>query len=479
VRTDGGRSGTVEWIRSLHRGQQVALLVVIGYLLFVGASAATAPAPGNYPGGEAEGPVTNGTTTNGTAANGTTTNDTGYGENATVIGLQGPFTGTQGYARLVSGEGVRQWQGRESWANFDVTPLPGGRVLTAFIERGATDCGEYAPPCPRTGFRIYDVANGTLAREWTFPVPRTHNSEVHDVEALPNGEVLVVDMVDERVFAVDGSGDVTWQWNASAFYEAPENPRSRDWLHTNDVDRIGEGRYLVSVRNANQLLVVERGEGVVDVINEDDGSPGDTCREDGRLVPGEDDDVRCGDPDVIQEQHNPQWLGDGRVLVADSENDRVTQLEERNGTWRPVVNYTSAGGVAFNWPRDADLLENGNILITDTFNNRVVEITRNGSLVRSVRTGQKSIPYEADRLPHGEYPPGLLGGAQGNETTPPAGPTGQSERVDIPVVSLLFATLVGTVPVPYWATQWHLLGFLLVLPVSVGGLLWARYGSGP
>jgi hypothetical protein len=464
VSSDRERSTALDWVRSLHPGQQLALVVVAGYLLVLVASAATA-APATGP------PVDGGNDT---------INGSEYGERATLVGLQGPFTGRQGYARLLSGDGETSWQSRESWANFDVTPLSDGRVITAFIEKGATDCGEYSSPCPRTGFRIYDLANGTLDREWTFPVAGTHNSEAHDVEPLPNGEVLVVDMVAERVFAVGPSGEVTWEWHASAFYEAPDDPGSQDWLHMNDVDRIGEDRYLVSVRNANQLLVLERGEGVVEVINEDDGGADDSCLgEGGWLVPGGDSDVRCGDPGVIREQHNPQWLGDGRVLVADSGNDRVTELRRRNGTWDPVVNYTSAAGTPFNWPRDADLLENGNLLVTDTFNNRVVEIERNGTFVWSVRTGQGSIPYEADRLPHGEYPPGILNGTEYNGTLPPTGTIGGRERIDIPGVSLLFTTLVGTVSLPYWVTQWHLLGFLIVLPTSVVGLLWARYDDRP
>ena len=64
-------------------------------------------------------------------------------------------------------------------------------------------------------------------------------------------------------------GAVTWQGNASSFYDSPADPMTTDWLHINDVDVIEEGRYLVSIRNANQLVIVERGAGVVDVINED------------------------------------------------------------------------------------------------------------------------------------------------------------------------------------------------------------------
>jgi hypothetical protein len=462
------------WLRSLHPGYKLVLVAVLGFTLFVGASWATAP------------PQDPGIADDGTAnASG---NWSEYDENATLLGLQGGFRTTDGYARLISGDPVsgdlvQQWQSRESWANFDVSPLSDGRVLTAFIQKGYTDCGEYGPECPRTGFRIYDVENDTIDREWTFPVDRTHNSEVHDVEMLPNGEVLVVDMAGERVFAVDQSGEITWQWNASERYNPPADPESRDWLHMNDVDAISEDRYLVSVRNANQLVILERGEGVVEVINEDDGSSDDSCTEGPRLVPDADGDVKCGDPGVMREQHNPQWIGDGYVLVADSGNDRIVVLRRDDEEWEVFQEYEGVDGTRFNWPRDADLLENGNILVTDTFNSRVVEMTWEGRAVWKAGTGRNppTIPYEADRLPHGEYAPGVLNGSvlnatiDGNVSEPPE----SYDRVEIPGITLLFNTLVGVgvVPIPYWATQWHLVGLLIALLASAVGTVWGYRGS--
>jgi hypothetical protein len=439
--------GFLDRFRSLHPGHKLVVVAVVGFLLFVGVGWATAPpedpsvraGDGNASGNWSE-----------------------YDERATLIGLQGPFTDREGYARLITGDLVREWQSQESWANFDVSPLPDGRVLTAFIEKNPT----------RTGFRIYDAGAGTMEREWTFPVARTHNSEVHDVEMLPNGEVLVVDMVEERVFAVAPNDTITWQWNAAEHYTAPDDPGSRDWLHMNDVDRIGEDRYLVSVRNANQLIILERGEGVVEVINEDRGSSDATCTDDGWLVPDDDGDVRCGNDGVMQEQHNPQWIGEGRVLVADSDNNRVTELHREDGEWRPVVNYTGANGARFKWPRDADLLENGNILVTDSLNNRVVEITREGEIVWSVNTGGASIPYEADRLPNGEYPPDLRNDS-GLSGTPGTTPDQYGDRTEIPGITLLFDTLVGVIPIPYWVNQWHLLGLLITLLSSGVGMVWA------
>jgi hypothetical protein len=101
-------------------------------------------------------------------------------------------------------------------------------------------------------------------------------------------------------------------------------------LHINDVDVIGEDRYLVSVRNANQLLIIERGRGVVEVINEDDDRNDASCRGSGQLRDTDGDrDVRCGDPSILDHQHNPQYLEEGAILAADSENDRVVELTKR------------------------------------------------------------------------------------------------------------------------------------------------------
>ena len=48
--SDRERSTALDWVRSLHPGQQLALVVVAGYLLVLVASAATA-APGDGPAG--------------------------------------------------------------------------------------------------------------------------------------------------------------------------------------------------------------------------------------------------------------------------------------------------------------------------------------------------------------------------------------------------------------------------------------------
>jgi hypothetical protein len=393
----------------------------------------------------------------------------------TLVGVQGVGSYHAGGFVAAIRDGEVQWRAPDSETYFDVSRLDNGSVLAGFMQGGYEACGPYESPCPRTGFRIIDPdapGGPTLEYEWSFPVRTRANSEVHDVERLPSGEFLLTDMEHERVMTVR-NGEITWQWNASTRYERPDDPTRTDWLHMNDVDRIGEGRYLVSVRNANQLLVLERGAGVVEVINED------------------------GDAETLDHQHNPQWLRDGAVLVADSENHRVVELHRTaDGDWRPVWVLTGAGDRRFNWPRDADRLPNGNTLITDTRNARVLEVTRSGDVVRSHQFSFDTLPYESDR--NGVEPTGNLplygDGAPASPTPTDTAPTTESDPSPgtatptpvpvtpatvggsgTPVLTPAYRLVSAAAPLPLWFGELHLLSSTLgVVLLGVGAILRRR-----
>ncbi|GAB7094752.1 hypothetical protein JCM30237_19050 [Halolamina litorea] len=369
-------------------------------------------------------------------------------ERRTLIGIQGGGPGWHEHGSIANVEGTEvTWRLADTDSYFDVTLLDNGSVMAGFMDSGYEECGPYESPCTHSGFRILDPETKEIQYEYSFPVRSSSNSEVHDVERLESGEFLLTDMEYEGLRIVEG-GEVTWRWNASDYYEAPPDQTRRDWLHINDVDVIGEGQFLVSVRNANQILVVERGEGVVETINTDDGGDDSTCTTRGQLADQDGDgDVRCGDPAVINHQHNPQWLGgtpagDGEaaVLVADSDNDRVVELHRQNGEWEVAWTLERAGGIDLRWPRDADRLENGNTLVTDTLRKRIFEINRNGTVVWSITT--ERVPYEADRVPYGEPSEGEWYAGE----APNQGAGG-----GIPVLDEAAALLPGVFPwLPFW-----------------------------
>ena len=386
----------------------------------------------------------------------------------TLVGMQ-----AEGTVAMFGADGETLWEiGGEDVDYFDVTMLDNGTVLAGFIADGQQQCGPYASPCPRTGYRLIDPKpNPRIINEWSFPVRTKLNSEVHDANLLPSGEILLTDMDAERVFTVAPNGTTTWEWNASERYDAPPDATQTDWLHINDADRIGPGKYMVSVRNANQLLVIDREEGVVDVINEDRNATNDAnCRQgDGLRDYDGDGDITCGDPEVMDHQHNPQYLGPDAVLVADSENDRVVELHNRSGEWAVVWGVDSANGIGFDWPRDADRLPNGNTLITDSRNNRVVEVTPEGETVWSVDTG--IWPYDAERLPHQEI--------LANDSLPRMNATGDApgrgEGSALPLVERAHAGLSYTVDLPPWFQPYHIAVVVLALVLAVlgGGLVWS------
>ena len=394
----------------------------------------------------------------------------GENESLTLVGVQGGGTGLHefGSVELHDEQGEVVWKVDNADSYFDVTRTDDGRVFAGFMDGGYQECGPYSSPCTKTGFRVLDPnASDPTTYEYSFAVRTKRNSEVHDVEQLPSGEYLVTDMDQEQVFTIAENGTKTWSWQASEFYTPPEDPTRRDWLHINDVDVIGEDRYLVSVRNANQLVVVERGEGVVDVVNEDRSAENDgSCKRYGQQLVGE--DPRCGDPEIMDHQHNPQWLGENAVLVADSDNNRIVELHRNgsDGEWVVAWELSQAKGIEFRWPRDADRLENGNTLITDSLNQRIVEVNQSGRVVWS-SSFEGVVPYEAERLPEGErvgaqvYNP-----SAGDVTTASSG---------VPVLSEVLFVLQTSLPVPFWLSEWHLLAVILgAVLVAAGLTVWWR-----
>jgi len=412
----------------LNAGTQVALVGLALILGFTAVTAATAPPLDAGTDAEASGP--------------------------TLVGSFGQ--GWDGSVSELDAEGDPTWRHTGPHSYTSVERLPSGNVLVGYQDKRNGSAV--------TGVRILTPENRTVWR-FEFDVATGRNSEVHDAERLPLGDILVAGMDRERVFIIDRSTKaITWQWNASSHYQAPADPLTRDWLHINDVDRIGDGRYLVSVRNANQLLIIERGAGVVETIN-DDREDGNDANCQIRNVQLAGDNPRCGDPSVLNHQHNPQWLGEGAVLVADSENDRVVELHRQsNGTWTVAWAVEAAGGIGFDWPRDADRLANGNTLIVDTRNNRLVEIDRDGTVVWTTRIPEQS--YAAVRN-GAEYPSGPQYSASEAETA-----SGQPFP-DQPFAGIgtLYGALRHALPLPYWVGEWHVL-------VSIVGVVLIGVGIG-
>jgi hypothetical protein len=292
------------------------------------------------------------------------------------------------------------WNGsaRGRWWAYDVDPLANGNLLLVSTEPGVSVVQELNP---RTGenewVKRFDGDNGGA--------PGFHPQNVtdaHDVDLINDDELLVADKGarHNRLLVYDRSAErVVWQWNFSDYPDRfPRDgggPYARDWTHVNDVDKVAPGRYMASVRNFDQVILVDRE------------------REELVWTLGADDDHR-----FLNEQHNPQYLttedGNPSVLVADSVNDRVVEWERHDGAW--TMTWELVGG-GLNEPRDADRLPNGNTLVVDRKGHRTMEVTPEGRVVWEVYTPWQ--PYDAARYG--------LGDESGGPAAVDAGPTGRAE----------------------------------------------------
>jgi len=301
---------------------------------------------------------------------------------STVVAMQGfHFEGADDPkkpARLVSvdSRGTVEWvyNGSARGASwfYDVDPLPNGNLLAVNTAPGET--------------LVYELDPETGERVWTETLPVT---DTHDVDLINGDELLVAnlrnssgDTSNERIYIYNRTTDtVTWEWYFAEHYPpdtAAGVSNTDDWSHVNDVDQVGEGEFLVSPRNFDQVIVVNRATKEITM----------------RL--GAD-----GNHTILDEQHNPTYLesaeGTPTILVADSENDRVVEYARENGSWTRVW---TVGEDQLNWPRDADRLPNGNTLIVDTLGQRVIEVSPTGEIVWELFAPWA--PYDAERLAYGD-----------------------------------------------------------------------------
>jgi hypothetical protein len=299
----------------------------------------------------------------------------------TVVGVQGFHLDGAGNVkkppRLVGVEPdaetawVYDGTNRASWY-YDVDPLPDDDLLVTSISRHDT-----------VVLRMDRETREVVWRE------RLDIRDTHDVDLLPNGDLVVANMrntnettgvSNDRVFVYDRETDtVTWEWRFRDHYpNDTDGGFDEDWSHVNDVDPVDNGSaFLVSPRNFDQVIKIDREtKAIVWRLGEDEAHG------------------------ILHEQHNPDLLagpnGEPTVLVADSENDRVVEYARRDGEW--VRTWTLSGNL--NWPRDADRLPNGNTLVTDTLNHRVVEVTPTGEVVWEYYATWG--PYDAERVAAGD-----------------------------------------------------------------------------
>ncbi|WP_433630371.1 aryl-sulfate sulfotransferase [Halomicrococcus sp. NG-SE-24] len=265
---------------------------------------------------------------------------------------------------------------------WDVDQVNGTRATVEYFYAdhiSKSKCGQEV--CTRNGIERVNLSTGEVTPIFSRVTPGKHSTRWHDGDRLNDTRYVVADIAQDRVFVVNTTtGLVEWSWDAQQAFDPQTSggPYPEDWTHINDVEVVQNDRIMVSVRNHDQVVFLDRETGVVK-----------------NWTLGSDDNH-----DVLYEQHNPDYInasnGGPAVLIGDSENNRVVEYQRENGSWNQSWTWQDA---RTQWPRDADRLPNGNTLITDSNGNRVVEVNDQGKVVWSVDI---AFPYEAERLGTGD-----------------------------------------------------------------------------
>jgi len=267
----------------------------------------------------------------------------------------------------------------------DVDPVPGTEATVEYIANNRNEPADNCPGPERCMLNVLERVNVTTGEEteaysWYTPMPGS--AQVHDVDRVNESVLLVADIsFPDGVYMVNTTTDeVIWRWNVSEDYSSDSGgDYPGDWTHINDVEYLPDGRVMANLRNQDQVVFLEPGEGLI---------------EDWTL--GED-----GNHDILYEQHNADYIpaerGGPAVIVADSENDRVVEYQRSDGEWKLSWLWKDA---QLSWPRDADRLPNGNTLIVDSHGQRIFEVDPNGTIVW--KRGFPDGGYDAERLGTGD-----------------------------------------------------------------------------
>lgn len=255
---------------------------------------------------------------------------------------------------------------------FDVDILSEDRLLFS----------AWSESCGRCAF-IYDWKEDEVIDSFQMP------TDTHDVDYLGDGKYVVADkhhepMPDHGIYIYDNeSGERMWEWNFTDYYPKTAGHgygKGKDYTHVNDVDPVDNGsKFLISPRNFDRVMLIDKETGSTE------------------WTLGEEDNY-----EILNEQHHPVLLDSDQptVLVGDSKNNRVVEYTKEDGEWKLTWAHYD-----LNWPRGVDRLPNGNTIIVDSANDRVIEVAPDNEIVWSYDVGgevSSRNPYDVELMKYGE-----------------------------------------------------------------------------
>lgn len=334
--------------------------------------------------------------------------------------LFAPLQGTTAYLIDREGAVVHDWELSGRPGN-SVYLIEGGNLLATYTVQGSFEGGGIGGGV--------ELLTWDGAEVWSFELATDHAHLHHDVEMLPNGNVLMIswesktqaealaaglssnqlpksgEVWSEMILEYNPDLDqVVWEWHLwdhvlPVGQTASQNPEkidlnhfaktnSSDWWHFNAVDYSAElDQIVISSRAASEIWIIDH-----DLTTEQaTGSDGDLL-------------YRFGNPAAyggsgsqeLVDQHDSEWLDGDTILVFDNGNprtrpySRVIELDlpnYSNGLFEAatiVWSYGEASGEEYFFAdhiSGAQRLASGNTLICSGTEGRFLEVTPEGDVV--------------------------------------------------------------------------------------------------
>ncbi|MFW5837943.1 MAG: aryl-sulfate sulfotransferase [Desulfovibrionaceae bacterium] len=232
----------------------------------------------------------------------------------------------------------------------DATPLPNGDIL----------------------FTVHGKGVFEIDRQGRMVWKHLDQEASHDADRLANGNTLYnrgwVGRGEDAVREVSPQGEVVWAWTGLPAFEGHrhEDIDRGGWMHVNACERLDDGSTLISIRNFNSVVRVNRaGDVVWSYVFKSKGRKNDLATPEG-LARG-------------AANHEPELSAPGRMLVAVRKPHAVYDIDLTTGM--PVRIWTHPDGL--NTIRDCNRLPNGNLLITGA--DKIVEVTPDNEIVWEIR----------------------------------------------------------------------------------------------
>lgn len=217
--------------------------------------------------------------------------------------------------------------------------------------------------------------NGELTESITHP----RFNDVHEAKLTNNNTILVASTGIDEILEFNDNRKVIWRWKMwehvddtpdnyypSAFGD-DENIKDMamspdDRFHLNHAQYINEDLILASALNHGTFIIDKETDEILVEITD------------------------------LDECHNPYWLEDSSIVIAESGNDRIVKVQP---TGKFEVMFE--GGMEF--VKDADKINDDSWVIADTKNSRVLFWKEQEDEPQTViNLPEKTMPYEVDYL---------------------------------------------------------------------------------